>query len=60
MNKNISEAISDIENKRFSDFAQKVRVSLEDKLRNNPTIQAKGAELKSFENMKDLFAQIKQ
>ena len=53
-----SEAISNAEKKEFSKFADKVRTSLEDKLRNNPIIQKKGNELKSLQKMKDTFAQI--
>jgi len=53
-----SEAISHAEKKEFSKFADKVKTSLEDKLRNNPTIQKKGDELKSLQKMKDTFAQI--
>lgn len=52
------EAISHAEKKEFSKFADKVKTSLEDKLRNNPTIQKKGDELKSLQKMKDTFAQI--
>ena len=58
MNKIKSEAISNAEKKEFSKFADKVRTSLEDKLRNNPIIRKKGEELKSLQNMKDTFAQI--
>ena len=53
-----SEAISHAEKKEFSKFADKVKTSLEDKLRNNHTIQKKGDELKSLQKMKDTFAQI--
>lgn len=56
----VKEAISDVENKKFSEFSKKVMTSLKDKLRDNPTIKAKGEELKSFEKMKDTFAEIKK
>lgn len=55
----MKEAISDAENKKFSEFSKKVKTSLEDKLRNNPVIKAKGDELKNLQKMKDTFAQIK-
>lgn len=54
----VKEAISNAEKKEFSKFADKVKTSLEDKLRNNPTIKAKGDELKSLQKMKDTFAKI--
>jgi len=55
----VTEAISDIENKKFSEFSKKVKISLEDKLRNNPTIKSKGEEISKLQKMKDTFAQIK-
>ena len=54
-----NEAISHAEKKEFSKFADKVKTSLEDKLRNNPKIKSKGDELKNYQNMKDTFTQIK-
>lgn len=54
----VKEAISDAEAKKFSAFTAKVKTSLEDKLRNNPTIKAKSNELKDLENMKNIFAKI--
>jgi len=54
----VKEAISDADNKKFTEFSKKVRTSLEDKLRNNPTIKAKAEELKSYEKMNKVFAQI--
>lgn len=56
----MKEAISDAENKKFSEFAKKTKTSLEDKLRNNPTIKAKGEELRNLQKMRDTFAQIKK
>ncbi len=56
----MKEAITAAEEKRFSEFSKKVKTSLEDKLRDNPTINAKAEELKSLQNMKDTFAQIDQ
>ena len=56
----MKEAISDIENKEFSKFSKKVKTSLEDKLRDNPTIKSKGDELSKLQSMKDTFAQIKR
>jgi cell fate (sporulation/competence/biofilm development) regulator YmcA (YheA/YmcA/DUF963 family) len=55
----VKEAISSAENKKFTEFSKKVKTSLEDKLRNNPTIKSKGEELKNLQKMKDTFAQIK-
>jgi len=54
----MKEAISAAENKKFSEFSKKVKTSLEDKLRNNPTIKAKGDELRKMQSMKDTFAKI--
>jgi hypothetical protein len=54
----VAEAISDIENKKFTEFSKKVKTSLEDKLRNNPTITAKGEELEKLQSMKNTFAKI--
>jgi len=54
------EAISHAEKKEFSKFADKVKTSLEDKLRNNPIIQKKSNELKNLQKMKDTFAQIEK
>lgn len=54
------EAISDAENKKFSEFSKKVKTSLEDKLRDNPIIKSKGDELKNLQNMRDNFAKIKK
>ena len=56
----MKEAISAAENKKFSEFSKKVKTSLEDKLRDNPTIKGKGDELKNLQNMKDTFAKIKK
>lgn len=56
----VKEAISDAENKKFSEFSKKVKTSLEDKLRNNPVVKSKGDELKNLQKMKDTFAQIKK
>jgi hypothetical protein len=56
----MKEALTDIEQKKFSEFSKKVKTSLEDKLRNNPTIKAKGEELKNLSKMKDTFASIKK
>lgn len=55
----MKEAISDADNKKFSEFSKKVKTSLEDKLRSNPTVLAKAEELRNLQNMKDVFAQIK-
>ena len=56
----VKEAISDVENKKFTDFSKKVKTSLEDKLRNNPTIKSKGEELNKLQSMKDTFAKISE
>lgn len=45
---------------QFSQFSKKVKQSLEDKLRNHPTVKANDAKLKSFEDMKNQFAMIKK
>jgi len=59
-NNEVEEAISDVEQKKFSDFSKKVKTSLEDKLRNNPTIKDKGSELQKLQSMKDTFAKISE
>ena len=56
---NKNEAISHAEKKEFTKFADKVKTSLEDKLRNNPNIIKKTDEFKNYQKMKDTFAQIK-
>ena len=56
----MKEAISDAENKRFSEFSKKAKTSLEDKLRSNPTIQSKGEELKKLQSMKNTFAKVSE
>jgi len=53
----IKEVISHAEKKEFSKFADKARVSLEDKLRNNPKIKDGAEELMKMQRMKDAFAQ---
>lgn len=52
----IKEVISHAEKKEFSKFADKVKTSLEDKLRNNPKIKDAGEELMKMQKMKDAFA----
>jgi hypothetical protein len=54
----MKEVLSDVEQKRFSEFSKKVKTSLEDKLRNNPVIKSKSEELQKLSNMKDTFASI--
>jgi hypothetical protein len=56
----MKEAITAAEEKKFSEFSKKVKTSLEDKLRNNKTIQDKAEELKNYENMKSIFAQVSE
>jgi len=53
----IKEVISHAEKKEFSKFADKVKTSLEDKLRNNPKIKDGAEELMKMQRMKDAFAQ---
>ena len=53
------EVISAAEAGKFSEFSDKVKTSLEDKLRNNPTIVQKSAEFQNLTKMKDIFSQIK-
>ena len=55
----IAEAISLADKKEFSKFADKVRTSLEDKLRNNIKIKSAAAEIKNFDDMKNKFSKIK-
>jgi len=52
------EVLNHIEKKEFSEFADKVRTSLNDKLRNNPIIKNKAQELTNLQNMKNIFAKI--
>jgi flagellar motor switch protein FliM len=54
----MKEAITAAEEKKFSEFSKKVKTSLEDKLRDNITIQNKSSELKNYEDMRDTFSQI--
>jgi len=54
----MKEAITAAEEKKFTEFSKKVKTSLEDKLRNNPTLQSKAEELRKYQDMKDTFAQI--
>jgi len=56
----MKEAITAAEEKKFSEFSKKVKTSLEDKLRNNKIIQDKTEELKNYENMKSIFAQVSE
>lgn len=43
---------------QFSQFSKKVKQSLEDKLKNHPTVKATNAQKDSFAKMRDQFAQI--
>ena len=54
----LEEIITDVENKKFSEFSKKVKISLEDKLRDNPIINKKAEELSRLQSMKDTFASI--
>jgi hypothetical protein len=54
----MKEVLSDVEQKKFSEFSKKVKTSLEDKLRNNPVVTAKADELGKLSKMKDTFASI--
>jgi hypothetical protein len=54
----MKEVLSDVEQKKFSEFSKKVKTSLEDKLRNNPVVTAKANELEKLSKMKDTFASI--
>jgi len=52
----IKEVIDYADQKEFSKFADKVKTSLEDKLRNNPKIKDGAKELEKIQKMKDAFA----
>jgi len=54
----MKEVLNNVEKKEFSEFANKVRTSLADKLRNNPVIKDKASELTNLQNMKNIFAKI--
>lgn len=43
---------------KFSEFSKNIKQSLEDKLRNNPTIKANGDKLNKFTDMADKFKEI--
>lgn len=54
----IKEVINHAEQKEFSKFADKVKTSLEDKLRNNDKIKSAGQELLKLQAMKTNFAKV--
>ena len=54
----MKEAITHAENKEFSKFSDKVRNSLEDKLKNHPVIKAKSDEMNVIIKSKELYSQI--
>ena len=56
--KTISEIIDSVENNKFSEFSDKVKVALEDKMRNNSYLKDKKRELSDLSNMKELFSKI--
>jgi len=54
----MKEVITMADENRFSDFTKKVKSSLEDKLRDNPTIRAKGEELQKLQAMRKNFSKV--
>jgi len=56
----MKEAITLAQEKKFTEFNKLIKTSLEDKLRNNPIIQQKADEVKTYQQMKDIFSQIKK
>ena len=54
----IKEVIDYADQKEFSKFADKVKTSLEDKLRNNPKIKDGAKELEKIQKMKEKFVYI--
>ena len=56
----MTEVITAAEEKKFSDFMDNVRPYLDQKLRDNDYFQQKSTELKSYQNMKDIFSQIEK
>jgi len=57
---NKTEVIDLANDKKFSEFSKAVKQTLDDKLRNHPTIVAKAAELETFQKAKETFAQISE
>ena len=58
MENNTREALDYVEKKEFSNFASKVRQTLEDKLRNHPTIKQKVDDFKRYEDAMNKFKEI--
>ena len=54
----MKEAITDVEQNKFSEFSKKIKTSLEDKLRNNPTMKAQQDKFKHIEDIKNAFKAI--
>lgn len=57
---NKTEVIDLANDKKFSEFSKAVKKTLDDKLRNHPTIVAQAAELDKFKNAKEIFAKISE
>jgi hypothetical protein len=54
----LDELLSDIENKKFSDFSDKVKKSLTDKVNSNPDVQKFKKELERIEALQNAFKSI--
>ena len=53
----MEETIDLADDGKFSDFSQKIRQSLGDKLKNHPTIKQNAQDLEKFNNLKKIYDQ---
>jgi hypothetical protein len=56
----MKEAITDLQTKDFEEFASKVKVSLDDKLRNNPVMVQAQKDREEYTNTAAAFAKISE